>query len=294
MSVVGPTISVVIPAYNAAAFVSKAIESALAQTLRPLEIIVVDDGSTDDTAAVASHYPVRVIRRPNGGPGTARNYAAARASGEWLAFLDADDLWLPEKLAKQANFARAERVGIIHCRDRSHWSAAPDVELTFETIWRKNPIVLSTSLVRRVAFEAVGGFSEDRTLDPVADYNLWLRIVSAGWAIATCPEALYQYCPAPGNLSSQTERFARAELANADAIAHLVGMNAGALQAKRIAILEEYARELVHYRKLSAARAMLAEALRQRPTPSSIGWWCLTFMPSALLDWRRHLIARVC
>jgi glycosyltransferase involved in cell wall biosynthesis len=97
-------ISVVIPCYNATKFLRSTLDSVLAQTLPALEVIVVDDGSTDDSAAIAESYgpPIRVIRQPNQGESVARNRGIAEAKGDWLAFLDADDWWLPEKLAEQA------------------------------------------------------------------------------------------------------------------------------------------------------------------------------------------------
>jgi glycosyltransferase involved in cell wall biosynthesis len=97
------TISVVIPAYNAAEYIGRAIDSVLAQTRRPDEIIVVDDGSTDDTTAVVETYgpPVRLIRQENGGASIARNTGINAATSEWIAFLDSDDEWLPEKLKLQ-------------------------------------------------------------------------------------------------------------------------------------------------------------------------------------------------
>lgn len=96
-------ISVVIPAYNAAAFITETINSARAQTLAPLEIIVVDDGSVDDTAAVAEALGCRVIRQANGGVCVARNVGILAATGDWIALLDHDDLWAPRKLERQAD-----------------------------------------------------------------------------------------------------------------------------------------------------------------------------------------------
>lgn len=108
------SVSVVIPAYNASPFLRETLASALAQTHRPLEVIVVDDGSTDDTAAIAESFgpPVRVIRQPNQGESVARNRAIDEAAGEWIAFLDADDLWKPEKLAAQLALAEPDVVAI--------------------------------------------------------------------------------------------------------------------------------------------------------------------------------------
>lgn len=96
-------VSVVIPCYNGAKYLRETIQSALAQTHPPLEILVIDDGSTDDSAAIAELFgpPVRVIRQTNQGESVARNRGIDEAQGDWIAFLDADDLWLPEKLETQ-------------------------------------------------------------------------------------------------------------------------------------------------------------------------------------------------
>jgi glycosyltransferase involved in cell wall biosynthesis len=102
-----PSISVIIPAYNEASRIGAAIESVLAQTTPASEIIVVDDGSTDGTAEVAGAYPVSVVRQANGGISAARNRAFREATGTWLALLDADDLWVPERLAWLARATNA-------------------------------------------------------------------------------------------------------------------------------------------------------------------------------------------
>jgi cellulose synthase/poly-beta-1,6-N-acetylglucosamine synthase-like glycosyltransferase len=111
------TVSVIIPAYNAAPQIGRAIESALAQTHAPLEILVVDDGSRDRTAEIVGRLPppVRLIRKENGGPATARNLGAREARGEWLALLDADDWWFPDKLRAQLACVTDESVGLVHC-----------------------------------------------------------------------------------------------------------------------------------------------------------------------------------
>lgn len=109
--VVKPTISVVIPAYNAAASLPRALDSVLAQTFAAHEIIVVDDGSTDATAEIMPpylHHPgVRYLRQANAGPSAARNQGAALATGEWIAFLDADDWYYPQRLARHAQMIAA-------------------------------------------------------------------------------------------------------------------------------------------------------------------------------------------
>ncbi|MEQ8848772.1 glycosyltransferase family A protein [Botrimarina sp.] len=112
-----PTYSVVVPCYNGAPFLRETLDSVLAQTAPPLEILVIDDGSTDDSAAVAESYgdPVRVIRQPNQGESVARNRGIDEARAEWVAFLDADDLWRPSKLAAQLEVAGGE-IACVHCR----------------------------------------------------------------------------------------------------------------------------------------------------------------------------------
>jgi glycosyltransferase involved in cell wall biosynthesis len=102
-----PTVSVVIPCYNGAKFLRETLDSVLAQTYPVLEVLVIDDGSTDDSAAIAESFgpPIRVIRQPNQGESVARNRGIDEAKGEWIAFLDADDLWDAQKIHKQMDFS---------------------------------------------------------------------------------------------------------------------------------------------------------------------------------------------
>ncbi|MGH9463241.1 MAG: glycosyltransferase family 2 protein [Vicinamibacteria bacterium] len=111
-----PTVSVVIPCYNGAAFLRETLASVLAQTHPVLEVIVVDDGSTDDSAEIAASFgpPVRVIRQPNQGESVARNRGVRESRGEWIAFLDADDAWLPNRI--EAQFAQCPPDAVaVHC-----------------------------------------------------------------------------------------------------------------------------------------------------------------------------------
>src|ERR1700678_3861883 len=110
-----PLVSIIIPTYNRAEYLGQAIDSALAQSYRPIEIIVVDDGSTDDTQGVAARYGdrIRYIHKANGGASSARNAGFAAASGEVLALLDSDDRWLTEKLEKQISLL-SDGVGLVH------------------------------------------------------------------------------------------------------------------------------------------------------------------------------------
>jgi glycosyltransferase involved in cell wall biosynthesis len=290
-----PTISAIIPAYNAAAFIGSAIESALAQTCPPVEIIVVDDGSTDDTAEVVRQFaePVRLLTQTNGGPAAARNHAARAASGEWLAFLDADDLWLPQKLEREIAFISDASVAIVHClaEGQEEKLAIPD-DVDFERLWTRNCISNSSVLLRRTAFEQAGGFDEDRSLIGVEDYNLWLRLAAAGWRIVTCREALWRYTPAPNSLSSQVERFAQCELNNVEHLKQALNLPEAKCQQKRLAVRELYGMYLFSLGEMKAARRFLAPTILNGGSLRGLQWWMATCIPGPVLRWRQMKRAR--
>lgn len=274
-----PRFSVIIPAYNAAGLVSRAIQSALSQTYPVLEIIVVDDGSSDATAEVAARTGpgVAVIQQKNAGPAAARNTGAAVAKGDWLAFLDADDAWLPNKLAVQVGETEGERTGVVHAREAPDVTA--DYVITFDTLWRRNQLINSATIVRKSAFQQVGGFDEDRSLISVEDYNLWLRLAAAGWGFRTCPITLIEYTPAPNSLSQQLERFARAEMANAAKLARDLNLPSAYLKQKSLSILDAYGKELLTTGEISAARRFLLGAFRTAPSPRRAAWVALSLSP---------------
>jgi glycosyltransferase involved in cell wall biosynthesis len=178
-------VSVVIPAYNAGRFIAQAIRSVLSQTRPPREVIVVDDGSTDDTAAVVKAFGsrVRYFHQSNARQAAARNSGVRRAGAEVLAFLDADDVWRPDKLERQLTIleARAD-VGLVSCSLREiDAHGRPGRLHTAKTRGRCFREVLlgadttasgSTCVVRRSVFHAVGGFGEN--LSPCEDTDfLW-------------------------------------------------------------------------------------------------------------------------
>ena len=288
-----PRISVVIPAYNAAKFIGRAIASVQAQTLPANEIIVVDDGSEDHIASVIEglNGNIRLIRQTNGGPASARNHGAKVAEGDWIALLDADDSWLPNKLERQSHcLGEDNEVGIVHTlTDDDEAQRSFPKPIDFAAMWEKNWLVTSSVLLRRTAFEAVGRFDEDRTLISVEDYNLWLRMTHAGWKVATVAESLVQYTPAPGSLSGQIERFAHAELANLARVAEVQNLESSLVAQKRIGIYEQYGRDLLYERHMEAARRFLSVPLREQPSLSHLKWWLTANLPVAVLDLRRRL-----
>lgn len=277
-----PTVSVIIPAYNAAGFIHHAIESALAQTHRPLEVIVVDDGSSDDTAAVAARYPVRVIRQANGGPGSARNTGVQAARGEWIALLDHDDTWAPDKTRQQLAYV-TEGISAVFCEK------VPDSDgASFEQLyWRNlggNP---SSTLIRRDVLLAIGLFDADRALMGVDDYNLWQRFVLQGYRYRTTPN-LYQFTPVDSHYSGHADKMLAAELVNIDKISALAGIAPDVVAERKRQARLEYLPSLVHTRRLAAARHHLrAIGLDRR----ALRYW-VAFLPAWLLDLRRTLLGR--
>lgn len=198
-------VSVVIPTYNYARFLGEAIDSALAQTRPALEVIVVDDGSTDATSEVLAAYGdrIRVLRQQNQGVAAARNAGIAAARGEYLAFLDSDDAWYPQKLERQMpRFERDPSLGLVHCGSetidadgRTLATSVAGLEgHVAEALLRLDREVifpLGTSIVvpKRVAVE-LGGF--DVRLPPSEDWDFCYRLTSR-YAIGYVAEVLVRY-----------------------------------------------------------------------------------------------------
>ncbi len=200
-----PSISVVIPTYNYAHFLPSALESVLGQTMATAEVIVVDDGSTDQTPRVLEGYAdrVHVVRRANGGLAAARNSGAAVAAGEWLAFLDSDDEWLPPKLERQMTRAATDpEVALVHCGAqeidatgrvlRERLDGMEGLVADEMVLFRRTVVLLagSTMVVRRAVFEAVGGF--DDRMRHSEDWDFCYR-VGLQHKIAFVPEPLVRY-----------------------------------------------------------------------------------------------------
>ena len=284
------TVSAIIPAYNAATYVLRAIESALAQTCPPLEILVIDDGSSDRTAELVAPLPppVRLLRKENGGPATARNLGASQARGDWLALLDADDMWYPDKLRQQLAYGTDPDVGIVHCLPDHRDDDIPP-RLTFDQMWRRNWIHNSAVLIRRSAFESLGGFNEARQLISVEDYNFWLRVAASDWKIVTCPQPLCHYTRGIG-ISSNSERFLQASLYNVDDLGPRLSLPQAMIDRKRNEIVVEFGRKALFERDLASARRLLCRAFREQPSARNLVHVLVASMPAPVLDVRRSAL----
>lgn len=193
-----PLISIIMPAYNAGLLMEESIRSVLQQTFQDWELIIVDDGSVDNTKEIALAYTdkdnrVKYVYQANGRQGKARNNGIRNSTGEYVAFLDADDLWHPEKLEKQISCIRetnADAVfsdfyffqGSIH----SDLESVPIVtgylskENRSESFFNFNPIPILTVLARKSSICKVGGFSECTAIQNAEDYHLWLKMMLTG------------------------------------------------------------------------------------------------------------------
>lgn len=222
-----PLASVIMPAYNAERFLREAVDSALAQTWPHLEVVLVDDGSTDGTLELAKEFArrdprVRVFTQENAGVGAARNRGITEARGEYIAPLDADDVWFPEKLARQigALESKGERWGMAYCWSKSineagevteplsHWPVEGDI---FEALVYRNVIGnASVPLFRASVLRETGLYrtrAEQGGAQGCEDWDLTIRVAAKALA-AEVPEYLVGYRQIPGTMSSNFSRMA--------------------------------------------------------------------------------------
>ncbi len=186
-----PQVSVIIPTYNRAELLFKAVESALAQTVEDIEVLVCDDGSTDDSrnriASLCNPKLRWIPGQHSGRPAPARNRGILSARGEWLAFLDSDDIWFPDKLERQINLVK--ETGLLACstnalrlrKDGSVTGLYQDFRIpaiSLEKILRSNWVICSSAMINRSLIDKVFGFPEKPDFKNSNDYALWLRVAS--------------------------------------------------------------------------------------------------------------------
>jgi glycosyltransferase involved in cell wall biosynthesis len=223
-----PLVSVVIPAWNAAATLRETLRSVAAQTYRNLEIFIVDDGSTDGTATIAEEFcagdpRARLIRKENGGVASARNAGIEAASGEWVAPVDADDLWHPTKIEKQvaAALAAPTRPGFVYCWYHSIdemgfvLGSGPEWIISgqaFSRLTYCNPVENGSALLLlRTAALSVGGYDSSLRAsgsEGCEDVMIQLRIARS-YPIAVVPEHLVGYRKHPNSMSSDNDQIIR-------------------------------------------------------------------------------------
>ncbi len=216
-----PAVSVIMPAYNVAPYIAEAIESVLAQTFDDLELLIVDDGATDGSGAIAHTYAgrdprVRVIHQDNAGISAARNHALRLARGATFAILDSDDAWDPRYLEAQMAMLEARPdVDIVTGNARFLGSRLdgrparpwpdPRPSPTLAVMLADETAIFIMSVFRRRVYDAIGGF--DETMRTNEDYDFWLRAACAGFVFARNDRPLGRYRRRDDSLSASEQRM---------------------------------------------------------------------------------------
>lgn len=270
-----PLVSIIIPAYNAARFLPQTIQSCLDQTYQAIEIIVVDDGSEDNTAAVVQAYPqVKYIWQSNAGPARARNQGMQAAQGEFLQFLDADDILLPTKIARNMQIFQAHpEVGVVYVNYqlRSEDLAQPikaekrviavpqGEELRYMLEKGISLFGIHCALIRAEIAHRVGGFDEEIII--TEDFHFWVKVAALGVVFHYTDEVLVWYRYAEGSLSSRELRLSHMRL---KAYEHLRGAGIPteyALEEKIANRYHAHAMMLWHYGRRAEARTHFRQAI---------------------------------
>lgn len=221
-----PKVSVIIPAYNQALYVSEAVQSVLAQTYPNFEVVVVNDGSTDDTSRILANIQdprVKVIWQPNAGLSAARNTGIRESTAPLVTFLDADDYFLPEKLAVQSEFLESHsEIGMvsggIQTIDREGHLLKQTIKqpgsIELPGLLFGNPFTATSVLIRREWIELAGLF--DETLRACEDWDLWQRMAYAGCQYAWIEHIVVAYRYHPGQMTREADRMRQAIFAVLD------------------------------------------------------------------------------
>lgn len=299
-----PCVSVIIPVYNSAALLPAALESVFNQTFQDYEIITVNDGSTDNTAQVLQGYEprIRVFHQSNAGASSARNAGIRAARGEFIAFLDADDIWEPEKLELQVAALRAHQAAGVcytegfYFEGEKSWICNfgdnPQTSgMIFDAILAKHFISMTSVMVRRSCLDEVGLF--DESLIGSEDYNLFLRLAK---------KYPYQFVERPlvrlrchdGNLSGNLPQMCRDEIANLDKIATMFPDIT--IPKRRLSgeILYRFGQYHFDAHDFKLARECFARSIRFTPTRlKSYLYLAASSLPFGLLQLLRNLVRAV-
>jgi glycosyltransferase involved in cell wall biosynthesis len=310
-----PNITVIIPSYNSAQYIAEALISAQAQTLPPQEIIVVDDGSRDESPELARNAGVTLITQANRGPGAARNTGLRASRSDWVAFLDADDVWEPAKLQKQAELISAHPDLALVWTDYALWGDEALVPSAFQAefpnyrsipkeqlgpTWaRFNPpneelaispftILPSVTVVRKQVIESLGMF--DEALLVGADYDLFLRLMKH-YPVAAVEESLAKYRL---HLGSQTRQLLLRATGMLDLTDKINGRPheypASVVKQSRLWRINPLDTLALYYLpsdKLKS-RSYASESFSLRPSWRPALRWCATWLPGNIYRWGSH------
>jgi teichuronic acid biosynthesis glycosyltransferase TuaG len=316
-----PTVSVVIPAYNAAEFLADAVDSVLAQTYQPLEVFVVDDGSKDGTRRVAAAFTDRItyIQKQGGGPASARNAGIRAASGEWIAFLDADDIWMPNLLERLLQYAGGRTADLVFCDSLTlvdgrtvgaHRLENCRIKSRLDTLapngLLRNPFELllevgcyifpSSTLVRRECLLQVGLF--DEVMYGTEDIDLWLRL-SLKYRFAVASDALVFRRMHTTNISRDVWTRVKNEIKVYEKLSGYAPTVApctkwrGLLRVKMASLFREEGAYYLERGELLSARKSWASSVRMSFSPRVAAYWLTSFLPlpwvEVIRNWKRQI-----
>lgn len=223
-----PLVSVIIPAYNAERFISKTLQSVSSQTYKNIEVLVVDDGSTDQTAAIVRSFAntdprIILLQQKNAGVATARNLAIQRSRGDYIAPIDADDIWFPQNLEKQVSclIKSPENVGVVYTWSvdidetdslmGGFYNSTIEGEVLTTLIYKYFPSNACASLIRRACFDKVGGYDsqlKEQNAQGCEDWDLHLRIAQY-YEFRVVPEFLIGYRQISSSMSCDCTKMAK-------------------------------------------------------------------------------------
>jgi glycosyltransferase involved in cell wall biosynthesis len=306
-----PRVSIIIPTYNCAQYLGRAIDSACAQTYKDYEILVVDDGSTDGTKDVATKYGRKLtyLYQQNQGVSAARNHAISKSSGELLAYLDADDMWYPEKLERQVAFLDAhqecgmvhsemsvinEQDEILHIRFYEETTRSVPQGYCLRTLLLRCHIQPVTVLERRSSFDRAGVF--DTRLPITQDYLHWIMIAADGQAVGYLAEPLGKYRWRTGSLIENRPRLMEDYVQLCDILLHEKGIGsthgdecADILRARSYKVQRELAYLDRIQGRNESAKQRLVSLIKNRPSQFELYVDLLkAYLPASLFSTGTH------
>ena len=295
-----PTVSAAMRVYNAEAYVGESLSAILSQTRPPDEVVVVDDGSTDGTAAVLERFrgDVRVVTQANAGYAQAFNRSFGEARCDYIANCDADDIWEPDKLERQVAALRAHPEIDIAVSGVRFFGLIEEPRVTYNRagllepgelarrLYDGNFVCSSSILLRRRLYERLGPFRDDTA--PSEDYDYWLRALAAGAVFFYDPSLLVRYRAHPQQVSANLLRML-------DRTYFVHRSHAGLVEDSRLVRrvqardLAKIARVLSDQDRVCEARAVFASSLRRRPSLNALAWAVVLSAPDR---YRRALADR--
>ena len=306
-----PLISVVIPTYNRETLVTKALDSVYSQFYRPLEVVVVDDGSTDgtvetiqnwiDSQPVSDSFGVRLVHQEKMGGNVARNRGIETSTGSFIAFLDSDDVWLPDKLKKQSALFDDPQVGGVYCGvqhvDITSGQVTETTNRTYPSGWILDKVLVkdvtaptSTFILRKEVFGKVGSF--DVELQARQDWDMCIRLASE-YKIGAIPEILVQYGEHSGSrTASDPMREIRAFELMREKYAPLLTRQSPRVQkAARASYCKRMGRVYFHH-KISVSKALHFYLMAILNQPLDFDTWAAltgVFLPAGFRQWLHRL-----